>query len=380
MVRTKAILAIVAVSAAALLAACSNEPDPGAAPVPTADAAICPSPDSELAKAAKAEGTVAMVGSVSTAQVDPVLPPAFEATYGVKVQYATQSGSALTTKLTAERAAGQYTLDVFTGGGDTGVNRMLKNGWIGSLSSVLDPKLVQDSLYTVGKAPWIDPDKDKLLQISQYMNTFLFINTNLVKEGDIKSWESLLDPKWQGKIVTDDPRTAGAGANDVGILAKTYGEDFVRKLYVDQKVVVMQDQKAEVDSVGRGAYAIGISMFPTFALVAVNDGLPVKMIVPTGAPQQVLGGSGVLAISDKPPHPNAAKLLANWLACPQGNQLFNKAAITPSSLKAVPSPAGVWSEATLKEGTTYFDAYSYEFLTTGKPAAQSLAKSLLGNS
>lgn len=354
MTRNKSLAAVAtAVLLGSLVAACGGDDEPSVGP--NADATDCPDPDSELVAAAQEEGEVEMVGSVSNAQIDPVLPPAFEQRYGVEIRYTGTPGSVLSARLANERAANVYSVDVWTGGGDTGVNRMHENGWIGSLSSVLDPALTDPSLYVLGEAPWIDPEQDKLFQISRYMNTFLFINTDLVAEGEITTWEDLLDPKWKGRMVVDDPRSSGAGANDVGILSETYGEDFVRQLYVDQEPVIMQDQQAEVDAVARGTYAVGISMFPTYARVAVQQGLPVELIVPEGAPLQMLGGSGVMGISDQPPHPNAAELLVNWLACAEGNQLYNQAAITPSSRTDIPVPEGA-EDVALDPDAEYFDA------------------------
>ncbi|MPZ24960.1 MAG: extracellular solute-binding protein [Micromonosporaceae bacterium] len=368
-------IAVTAVLLGSLAAACGG--DDGSSVDTTVDASDCPDPDSELVTAAQEEGVVEMVGSVSNAQIDPVIPPAFDERYGVEVRYTGSPGSVLTARLANERAANVYSVDVWSGGGDSGVNRMYENGWIGSLSSVLDPALVEPSSYVLDEAPWIDQEQDKLFQISRYMNTFLLINTDLVTEGEITTWEDLLDPKWKGQIVVDDPRSAGAGANDVGILYETYGEEFVRQLYVDQEPVVMQDQQAEVDAVARGTYAIGISMFPTYARVAVQQGLPVELIVPQEAPLQILGGSGVIGISDQPPHPNAAELLLNWLVCAEGNQLYNEAAITPSSRKDIPVPEGA-EEVAIDPDAEYFDAYSWDFLTTGKPAAQQLVTDLIG--
>src|SRR5690242_21155232 len=39
----------------------------------------------------------------------------------------------------------------------------------------------------------------------------LWINTNVAKQDQIKSFKDLLDPSWKGKIVMDDPRKSGPG-------------------------------------------------------------------------------------------------------------------------------------------------------------------------
>ena len=43
--------------------------------------------------------------------------------------------------------------------------------------------------------------------------TLLFINTDQVKPEEMRTAKDLLNPKWRGKISTEDPTTTGAGAN-----------------------------------------------------------------------------------------------------------------------------------------------------------------------
>ena len=55
----------------------------------------------------------------------------------------------------------------------------------------------------------------------------LLYNTNLVKGDDIpKSWKDITDPKWQGKILSDDLRAAGAGNVFFEATLNAFGREF----------------------------------------------------------------------------------------------------------------------------------------------------------
>ena len=52
----------------------------------------------------------------------------------------------------------------------------------------------------------------------------ILINTRLVKpEDEPKSWNDLNDPKWKGKILSDDMRPLGSGNTMFAILQKKMG-------------------------------------------------------------------------------------------------------------------------------------------------------------
>ncbi len=365
---------------AAGLAACGDDDTAGAGAgagggATAAGSELCPAPSSSLATAAKQEGTVNLNGTVVVTQMN-ALQSAFKSKYGVEVSYVASSGQVLLAKLQSERAAGVSSMDVFVGGGGTAVT-LEKNGWIAPLKPVLDPALLDDSKWLAGKPQWIDPAQEKVLKLSNFLNTFITVNTKSVGADEIKTWKDLLDPKWKGKIVTDDPRDAGSAANDAAVLLDTFGESFVTDLYVGQRATISVDRTAQVDGVARGTFAIGLSLNPTNVAKAIDQGLPLRRVVPTDAPLHMLSGNGLMAIADKAPHPNAAKLLVNWLACPEGNQAFNQAALTPSTLKGVPVAPGVPADVVPQPGVTYFDAENWDFLVKDKVEVQNKMKALI---
>src|SRR4029079_5427886 len=74
-----------------------------------------------------------------------------------------------------------------------------------------------------------------------------------------KTWKDLLDPKWKGKIVMNDPGVAGGGSAFfvVSVVAPGYGEEFHRKLA--QQDLQLVGQSREVGAiVARGERAIGL--------------------------------------------------------------------------------------------------------------------------
>lgn len=370
---------LAAVVVASLISACGSSSGTGESEPGNSNNADngCPSPDDRLVAAAQQEGTVVWTGTPA-GDVRELVSPAFEERYGVKVEYVGARNSETAAKLRAERAAGIYSHDVFTGGGDTMSNVYYAEDWLASLKDALALEILADEKWLLGKTPWVDPEREKMLKLSEYMNTQFVINTDVVGEGEVTTWEDLLDPKWKGKIVVDDPRSSGGGANDVGLLLDTKGEEFVADLYKRQEPVYMKDAREEIDAVAQGKYAIGLSVHPAQVAEAIETGLPVKLVVPDDVQLQVTSGSGLLAMNNKAPHPNAAKLLVNYLACDEGNELWNQATLAVPTRKDVEMAEGTPESQIPKPGVDYFDSYSWEFLTEGKQEAQDYMTKLLG--
>jgi ABC-type uncharacterized transport system YnjBCD substrate-binding protein len=72
----------------------------------------------ETLKGARQEGKVVVAGPPDT-QVRQTLPAAFEARYGIKMEYVTGRGSDQAAKLRREREAGLYTTDAVLAGSQT---------------------------------------------------------------------------------------------------------------------------------------------------------------------------------------------------------------------------------------------------------------------
>lgn len=372
-----------AVAVVSLLAACGGTEgaegsDPASASGASAEGASdCPAPDDPLVAAAQEEGTVVWTGTPS-GEVREIVAPAFEEAYGVRINYLGARNSETAAKLESERAAGVYSHDVFTGGGDTMANVYYAEGWLGSLSEVLPPEVLEGSNWVGGEVPWVDPEEDKILKLTEYVSNGIVVNTDHVEDGEVTGWQDLLDPKFKGKLISDDPTSSGGGANDVGNLRAALGDDFVQKLYVDQEPTYLSDARQEIDGLAQGKFIAGWSLHEAETARAIRDGLPIALVRPDDVPPVKTSGSGLMAINNKAPHPNAAKLLVSWLACSEGNALWNQAILTPSSRADVPLPEGVEEYAVVDPDVDYFDSYSWEFLTAGKAENREYIEELLG--
>jgi iron(III) transport system substrate-binding protein len=131
----------------------------------------------------------------------------------------------------------------------------------------------------------------------------ILINTRLVKDADIPtSWGDLTDPKWKGKMLSDDMRPLGSGNTEFAILEHVMGHEFNEKL-AEQKPVFSRDMRNDARRIARGEYPLYITQ--VFALASDLKGLPVKVIIPKeGAPY----ASMEMAMLREAPHPNAGRL------------------------------------------------------------------------
>jgi iron(III) transport system substrate-binding protein len=141
-------------------------------------------------------------------------------------------------------------------------------------------------------------------------NFALLVNTNIVKDDEIKSWKDLENPKWAGKILSDDPRALGGGQVWFEVTYGAFGREFHEKIAAHKPVI----SRVFAESSRR----IARGEFPVYLPFNVSEyqslkGLPVKAIVPQEGIPFVAFGTALLK---NPPHPNAGRLFMNWLLEP----------------------------------------------------------------
>ncbi|MEV4513352.1 ABC transporter substrate-binding protein [Dactylosporangium sp. NPDC049525] len=368
-------LAALAALAISTMVACGDDAGDDTPVAASGSGTGCIPPTDALVAAAKTEGKVVMSGPPDQ-NVREQLPAAFQKAYGISVDYIGTGGSDNAARLRSERQANIYSQDVFVGGGETMANTYKASGWLGSLKDTLPASVQSADQWRQGSTPFIDPDSS-ILKISEYVSLPYVINTNLVKD-EPKTWKDLLDPKYTGKILMIDPRKSGGAVYNVGMFLADpgYGQDYVTKLYHDQKPVFSSDSRQGVDDVAKGKYAIGIAFGQADVATAAADGLPIKVIVPDLL--QITSGFGYLAVADKMPHPNAGKLLASWLACSEGNKVWNDAYGSVSTRTDVQPATDTPKWEIPDRAVKYFDASNWDFLTKGRNDATNLVKTVIG--
>jgi ABC-type Fe3+ transport system substrate-binding protein len=273
--------------------------------------------------AAKREGKVAVTGPAGVEPRQALVEP-FQKKYGIRVDFVGFQGRELGPKILSERAAGQFLWDVFITGTTTALEVMIPNGLFVSLEPALILPEVKDPKNWRGDAlEFLDPER-QLLVMTPSGRGVLSANTNLVKVSEFKSYRDVLNPKWKGKIVIDDPRRAGPGqgAFTFFYVHPELGPEFVRGLG-RQEPLILRDLLQEVDFVAHGRYPLLIG--PDVPVETRNrQGAPITVVDPRQLRegQDLSPKNGNVALYKNAPQPNAAKVYVNWLLSKEGQTVF----------------------------------------------------------
>jgi iron(III) transport system substrate-binding protein len=287
---------------------------------------------------AKREGTVAVIGPTGDDR-RAALTEGFERQYGITVDYQADAGAGIPPRLSAERGADQYRWDVFIGGTTTGLESLIPMGVFDPLEpALIRPEVKDPAQWRGGALEFVDEGRTLFVMTPFHRGT-LFINTAHVQPDEIKSYRDLLDPRWRGRIVSDDPRRAGPGQATFTFfyLHPDLGPDFIRAL-ARQELTIMQDYQQEIDAVGQGRYPLLIGGSDALAEQRIKQGIPMAIVDPRTVRERsdVSPASGSVALFNRAPHPNAARVYLNWLLSKEGQTDYARGAGYVSSRLDVP--------------------------------------------
>lgn len=281
-----------------------------------------------LIEGAKKEGKLALATSVSAASFPKFLEaftkkyPFIDATTGL---YAAPTGRVMA-RVDAELQSGNVTVDVLH---------------IANVAAYLDMKrkgqLLQYRSPEYAAYP-ADAYDDGYWAAARVVGVVMAYNKNILPaEKAPKSWADLLKPEFKGKKIIIQNAAAGTAMNQMYMLEKILGIDYLKKLS-DQQLVIMPTTGQLIDALVRGDALIGgtVDHWRAFEPDAIKAGI--TAIYPSeGMPLAI----APIAIFKNAPHPNAAKLFVDFTLSEEGQTLLNTEIFGVYSMRnGVKPPAG----------------------------------------
>jgi ABC-type Fe3+ transport system substrate-binding protein len=331
----------------------------------------------ELAEAARPEGK--LVIATNNAAMRETVVPAFKQRFGIDVELLTGRGSDTVARIMRERDAGVATVDIIISGMGTVASQLYPAGGLASIKSMLViPEVTDVSKWRDGRIRFADPDGEYILRSMESVQNNLVINTDVVKRDEVRRSDDLLNPKFRGKISTMDPLSQGGGDGTAGYFLKTKGEDYLKRLYVDQQLIRSTDDRQLTDWLARGVYPITLTMTAEDILQLMRDGINIEAFWFDDIPPMVGAGGAFLSVMNPTPHPNAVKLWVNWYASREGQELAALALGQPSNRLDVEANKKLPAFLHIQPGRDSFDLNDWQFVTVEERPLRARMRDLLG--
>jgi ABC-type Fe3+ transport system substrate-binding protein len=273
--------------------------------------------DPALIAKAKAEGQLVFYTNLIIDQIVRPLAQAFEAKYGITVNFTRADSQATILKLVNEARAGRTMADIWN----------LSSGY----------KVLRSADII---APFKAPDAAGLPEqyrdpAGYWIATNLYVltpgyNTDLVPKGQVPmTFADLLDPKWKGKLVWKPNDVSGAVGfigNVLQSMGQAGGMAYLKQLAAQDVNLLDMSARAVLDRVIAGEYPIALQIFNTHAVISAKKGAPVDWIrmEPATLTFQFAG------LTKSPPHPNAGLLFLDYMVSPEGQKIFQDAGYLPA--------------------------------------------------
>lgn len=262
-----------------------------------------------VASTAFGAGKVMLYSSMQEDQLV-AIKKGFEAKYpDIVLDYYFAGTGRVITKIATEHQAGQVAADVIWVGDPSDYLSFKKEGILEKYSSpeaaAIDAKFIDPDGYYTG---------------ARMMNMGIGYNSALVEpENAPKSWNELLDPKWEGQIVMTDPSSAGTTKYFVAALLASpeYGEEYFKKLKANG-CELESGTTATHNQVAASAYQVGVMLdYVSHNLMA--QGSPIGF---TYIPKDLISIFSPIGLVKGSPNNENGKLLYDFILSKAGQEIL----------------------------------------------------------
>ena len=247
----------------------------------------------------------------------------------IKIMSVTGRGGDLISRIMAERRAGKHGADIYLGSSGTPMDVLYPAKALEPVQPMMIlPEVRDPSNWFRKQHHFADPEGKYILIFEGVVRSDMAYNSKLVDPKEIDSYWDLVEPTWKGKIAAMDPKLPGFPS---GLLQFAYyhpelGAKFLRQLFGEMDVTLSRDGRQLVDWLAVGKFAIILAPSASDLQAGMKQGLPLARFEPRAFKEGLYmrATQGSLSILRQAPHPNAMKVLVNWLLSKDGQTHYQK--------------------------------------------------------
>jgi iron(III) transport system substrate-binding protein len=286
---------------------------------------------------------------------------------GINVVAVTGRGNELTNRIMAERRAGRFIADVYSGGTNSLFNTLYKGKALDPLKPLLIlPEVIDLTKWWGNEHRYADPEGKHIFAfIGSASNAQLAYNAKMVNPNEFKSYQDVTNPKWKGRIVSLDPRDTGLGATmQFWYYSPELGPEYMKKFFGGMEITYAKNFRQMTDWLAAGKFAICMGCKDSAR--AKNQGLPVEDFDTNKWKEgsSFSAGGGSVSYLNQAPHPNAAKVFLNWFLSRKGQIALQKLGDPDDAANSrridIPKD-DIPPDNRLQPGVKYFDVVKPEY-------------------
>ncbi len=316
--------------------------------------------DAALIDAARKEGRVVWLTTQLVGELALPMAAAFKAHYGVEVTVSRAGSRAMAERVMQAERTGQNLVDVVDG--RSSIAQMKRAGLLAAVDIANAARL----------APGLT-DVQKMWFATNVFTISAAVNTELVPEAiRPRSLEDLLQPHWVGRIGWSQQATLSSANGFTAAVLRHKGEDKGRaylQLLSRQNIEGYDASSGQIiEKVIAGEAALALQVYAHQIAGGAGRSAPLAWVPLT----PVTGSFVAVSATRRGAHPNAARLLIEFMLSRQGQEVIRDAELQPAVADVAPLDPGL-AQGTGKLQSHYF---SPEEVEAQMPAWVALRKSL----